>query len=63
MPHDGHLETDTAPLSNPGAPRVLIVEDDPAFSDFLAWSLAGRGYAVDTAGSTREALLLLGRAA
>jgi DNA-binding response OmpR family regulator len=42
--------------------RVLIVEDDPAFSDFLAWSLAEHGYAVDTAGNTREALLLLAAA-
>ena len=40
--------------------RVLVVEDDPAFSDFLVWSLTDHGYAVETAGSTHEALSRLG---
>ena len=62
MAHDEPLDTDATPISNSRASRVLIVEDDPAFSDFLAWSLVEHGYAVDTAGSIREALQLLGRA-
>jgi DNA-binding response OmpR family regulator len=62
MPHDEPLDTEATPISHLRASRVLIVEDDPAFSDFLAWSLAEHGYAVDTAGTTREALQLLSRA-
>jgi DNA-binding NtrC family response regulator len=62
MLHDEPLDPAAMPISNPGASRVLIVEDDPAFSDFLGWSLAEHGYAVHTAGNIREALQLLGRA-
>ncbi|MEI9950283.1 MAG: response regulator [Pseudomonadota bacterium] len=48
-----------APREGVGS-RILLVEDDPAFSDFLAWCLAERGYAVQTAANTREALELIG---
>ena len=40
--------------------RVLIVEDDPAFAEFLAWSLSERGYAIELAVNIAEALALLG---
>ena len=40
----------------------MVVEDDPAFADFLTWSLLERGYSVTTAASTREALALLDEA-
>lgn len=52
---------DCKPLPAPRSHfRVLIVEDDPAFADFLAWSLVGRGYAVESAADLDAALTLLG---
>ena len=65
MPPSNQAESNRAlqAVSSP-APRarfrVLLVEDDPAFSDFLAWSLVGRGYAVESAENLAEALTLLG---
>ncbi len=40
--------------------RILLVEDDPTFSEFLAWCLADRGYFVSTAKNIQEALELIG---
>jgi DNA-binding response OmpR family regulator len=40
------------------APRVLVVDDDPAIAEMLARALARRGYRVDAVMSTKEALAL-----
>ena len=50
----------TPPRAHSPVVRVLIVEDDPAFAEFLAWSLSERGYAVELAMNIGEALTLLG---
>jgi CheY-like chemotaxis protein len=50
-----------AVAEHPAPSRVLLVEDDPAFSDFLAWSFTQHGYTVEKAANTREALSLLDR--
>jgi DNA-binding response OmpR family regulator len=55
----GEAPAPPVPREATGA-RILLVEDDPAFSEFLAWCLADRGYAVSTASSTQEALELIG---
>ncbi len=57
---DSNRVSKLAPPSPGPRFRVLIVEDDPAFADFLAWSLAERGYAVELAADVREALTRLG---
>ena len=40
--------------------RVIVVEDDPKISEFVARGLREAGYAVDTAGSAEEAVGPLG---
>jgi DNA-binding response OmpR family regulator len=56
MRQDERYSAQPLPKDEPHVSRVLIVEDDPAFSDFLAWSLSEHGYAVSTAANIREAL-------
>lgn len=36
-------------LPEPGDPHILIVDDDPAFLEFMAMALEGEGYHVQTA--------------
>jgi len=40
------------------APKLLLVEDDPALAELLEFRFAGEGYAVRTTGDGDEALLL-----
>jgi DNA-binding NtrC family response regulator len=41
--------------------RLLIVEDEPALRQMLAWDFEDFGYRVEAVGSYREALLALAR--
>ena len=40
------------------APKLLLVEDDPALAELLEFRFAGEGYAVRSTGDGDEALLL-----
>ena len=40
------------------APRILIVDDEPQITTFLAFTFERAGYAVRTAGSGRKAIAL-----
>ena len=53
----------SGPAHAPGAPRVLVVEDDAALSEVVCAFLGGEGYACAPAFSGTEALLLAERAA
>lgn len=60
--HDHFLETpandtDPSPLRWPpiSGARILLVEDDPSFSELVAWSLEDHGYVVATAEGITEA--------
>lgn len=44
---------------NPGAARVLVVEDDPDIAELLVRLFAGAGYGTDAVGSVEAALQLL----
>src|SRR4029079_4478838 len=41
--------------------RVLVVDDDPDWREYLRWSLSDLGYEVDEAASGTEALAALAR--
>ncbi len=62
-----HVAAHKAPEVNPvfaaraaGARSVLVVEDDPRESAFLAETLTGAGYAVETAATGKDALAKAG---
>jgi two-component system phosphate regulon response regulator PhoB len=40
------------------APRLLLVEDDPALADLLVWHFTRQGFAIERTGDGEEALLL-----
>ena len=50
-----------APAREPSAPRVLLVEDEPAVRDLLAQALGRNGFEVTTAATAEEALPLIRR--
>jgi len=45
----------------PGLPRVLVVDDEPAISDFIRLGLSREGFEVETAGDGRAALTVVDR--
>ena len=45
----------------PGPPRVLVVDDEPAITDFIEIGLSREGFEVDTAGDGRAALSAVDR--
>ncbi|HSM59983.1 MAG TPA: response regulator transcription factor [Longimicrobiales bacterium] len=51
---------DTAP-SSAGAPRVLVVEDEPDIAALIAYQLTREGFRVETAGNGTEALTAVAR--
>ena len=52
---------DTPPIVEPGAPRLLVVDDEAALQTAVARFLRSRGYEVETAGSADAALEQLRR--
>ncbi len=53
--HGAAKPSATGPRSERGAPRVLLVEDDPELRSLMSSVLRGAGYQVVTAASAREA--------
>ncbi|MGS5086009.1 response regulator [Hydrogenophaga sp. A37] len=51
-------EPGTSPVAQPGAPRILVVEDDPDVGRLLSQMLQRAGYAVDSAASGAQAMAL-----
>jgi two-component system OmpR family response regulator len=45
----------------PGPPRVLVVDDEPAITDFIKLGLTREGFEVETAGDGRAALTVVDR--
>jgi DNA-binding response OmpR family regulator len=45
----------------PGPPRVLVVDDEPAITDFIQIGLSQEGFEVETAGDGRAALSVVDR--
>ena len=45
----------------PGPPRVLVVDDEPAITDFIQIGLSREGFEVETAGDGRAALSVVDR--
>ena len=45
----------------PGPPRVLVVDDEPAITDFIKIGLSREGFEVETAGDGRAALSVVDR--
>ncbi|MGA2872100.1 MAG: response regulator transcription factor [Candidatus Dormibacteria bacterium] len=45
----------------PGLPRVLVVDDEPAITDFIRLGLSREGFEVETAGDGRAALTVVDR--
>ena len=45
----------------PGPPRVLVVDDEPAITDFIEIGLSREGFEVETAGDGRAALSVVDR--
>ena len=43
------------PKPDPGAPRVLVIDDEPAIRESLAFALSRGGFQIDEAGTLREA--------
>lgn len=54
------VTTDTVPAAGEAARAVLLVEDDPALSAYLASALRDAGYAVQTAHDRPQAIKVLG---
>lgn len=51
-----HAQPVAEPAARPGAPRILVVEDDPDVSHLLSQMLQRAGYAVDSAASGAQAM-------